>query len=272
MKDKKCPKGHGPMKIETIVKPLTFRDVSLRVPVTAHVCRQCGFTASDVSAAGDVQREMAETYRKQTGRLTGEAIRSLRKARKLTQRTLADRIGVGIASIKRWENTSIQSDSMDRLLRTCLTKDRQADGYNGNRPLSLPRVKLVIRHFEGILNRRLLKKTDKFLFVAKYLWYADMLAYARLGRSMTGAAYAAITYGPQLNNYRDLVDEIKQSDESAAEPLSSEEVDIIRQVVQKFPEDRKVYDAAHRERIWRETPTGQAIPYARALEITGIAP
>jgi transcriptional regulator with XRE-family HTH domain len=121
----------------------------------------------------------------------------LRKSGGLTQRTLADRIGVGIASIKRWENTSIQSDSMDRLLRACLTEVRQADGYNGNRPLSLPRVKLVIRHFEGILNRRLLKKTDKFLFVAKYLWYADMLAYARLGRSRTGAAYAAITYGPQ---------------------------------------------------------------------------
>jgi putative zinc finger/helix-turn-helix YgiT family protein len=258
------------MKMETIVKPITFRDVSLQVPVTAHVCRQCGFTASDVAAAGRVQEEIAEAYRKRKGLLTGAAMRKLRGAKGLTQAALAGKIGVGIASIKRWEKGNIQSESMDRLLRTCLMEDGHADGYSGNRLLSLPRVKLVIRRFEGILQRRLLKKNDKFLYVAKYLWYADMLAYARLGRSMTGAAYAAITYGPQLNNYRDLIDEIKQSDESAAEPLSSEEADIIRQVAEKFPEDRMVYDAAHRERVWIETPTGQMISYARALEITGI--
>lgn len=270
MTGKNCPKGHGLMKEQTIVRPITFREVKLEVPVTAHVCRQCGFTASDVAAAGEAQKKIAEAYRKRRGLLTGEAIRNLRGARGWTQEALAERIGVGIASIKRWEKANIQSESMDRLLRTCLMDNCHIDGYNGNRSLSLPRVKLVIKHFEGILNRRLLKKTDKFLFVAKYLWYADMLAYARLGRSMTGAAYAAITYGPQLNNCRELIDDIKQSDEFAAEPLNSAETDIIKQVAKKFPEDRMVYEATHRERIWRETPVGQMISYALAPEITGI--
>jgi putative zinc finger/helix-turn-helix YgiT family protein len=258
------------MKAETKSKPVTFRGVRLNVPVDAHVCRQCGFMASDVAAAGRVQEEIAEAYRKKKGLLTGEAMRKMRGVKGLTQAALAKKIGVGIASIKRWEKGNIQSESMDRLLRTCLMDDGHPDGFSGNRSLSLPRVKLVIRHFEILLHRRLLKKNDKFLYVAKYLWYTDMLAYARLGRSMTGAAYAAITYGPQLNNYRDLIDEIKQSDESVAEPLSSEEADIIRQVAKKFPEDRMIYDAAHRERAWMETPTGQMISYARALEITGI--
>ena len=39
---------------------------------------------------------------------------------------------------------------------------------------------------------------------------------------MTGAAYAVLPNGPQLNNYVDMIDEIKNSDESFADPLSSE--------------------------------------------------
>ena len=35
----------------------------------------------------------------------------------------------------------------------------------------------------------LVKKGDKFLFLSKYHWYADMLSFRELGRSMTGATY-----------------------------------------------------------------------------------
>lgn len=269
-----CPKGHGPMTLQTKSQSTTFRGVELDVTVREHICVQCGFTASDVAGAGDVQRQMAEAYRQKTGLLTGAEIRRLRLARGLTQAELAGLIGVGVASIKRWEKANIQSESMDKLLRVHVSGDCQGDCQNdtlhGNRSLSLPRVKLVVKQFESVLKRRLLKKTDKFLFVAKYLWYADMVAFRRLGRSMTGAAYAAIPYGPQLNNYRDLIDDIKQSDTAAAEPLSDDEIRIIEQIAAKFPEDRMVYEAAHRERIWRDTPVGQMMPYALASEITEI--
>ncbi len=265
MSEKLCPSGHGPMVVQKTLKPVTFRDVALEVPVTEHVCRECGFSASDVTSAAAVQQEIAEAYRQRTGLLTGGAIRTMRRAKRMTQASLAEKMGVGIASIKRWEKANVQSESMDKLLRTCLM-----DAYNGNRPLSLPRVKLVIRFFEEYLNRRLLKKTDKFLFVAKYLWYADMLAFKKLGQSMTGATYAAITYGPQLNNYRDLIDDIKQCDEFSAESLSEEEVDIIQMIANRFPEDQMVYDAAHREQVWRETPTGRMIFYTKAWELTEI--
>ncbi|MBW2105579.1 MAG: DUF4065 domain-containing protein [Deltaproteobacteria bacterium] len=66
------------------------------------------------------------------------------------------------------------------------------------------------------LGKRILKRRDKMLFAAKYLWYADMVAFRDLGKSMTGSAYAALPYGPQLNNYRELIDEIKNADETSA--------------------------------------------------------
>lgn len=108
------------------------------------------------------------------------------------------------------------------------------------------------------------------LYAAKYLWYADMLAFRNLGTSMTGAGYAALPLGPQLNNYRDLVEEIKKADESEAEPLTNEELLIIRNIVKAFPEDRRVYEAAHREKIWKDKTIGSAIPYSEAKGISEI--
>jgi len=89
---------------------------------------------------------------------------------------------------------------------------------------------------------------------------------------MTGATYAALPYGPQINNYSDLIDEIKQSDESLAERLSADELLIIHKIAVRFPHEQMVYDAAHREKVWKETSTGALIPYARSSELTEFPP
>lgn len=159
---------------------------------------------------------------------------------------------------------------MDHLLRGHLQGAELTNIHSGNREFSIRRIKLVIRAFEKRLRRKLLKKTDKMLFAAKYLWYADMLALRHLGASMTGADYAALPYGPQLNNYSDLIDEIKKADENSAEPLSEGETRIIERIVKAFPREQMVYDAAHREVIWKRTPVGATIPYRAAYKLTEI--
>ena len=140
----------------------------------------------------------------------------------MTQQELADRLKIGVASIKRWETGLIQSKSLDHALRLQLTGTRLNNDFSGNRLFSIGRIKLVLTTFEKKLGRPLIRKTDRMLYAAKYLWYADMLAFRDLGTSMTGASYAALPLGPQLNNYRDLVEEIKMADESQAEPLTKE--------------------------------------------------
>jgi putative zinc finger/helix-turn-helix YgiT family protein len=272
MTTKACPMGHGPMELKQREKTTMFRDVELTADVTEHVCPVCGMTASDVKAAGQVQRQIADAYRAKMNLLTGDKIRSLRQAKNLTQDTLAEEMGVGVASIKRWELGNIQSSSMDNLLRSYLEKKSvcSINTYTGNRALSLPRIKRVAKHFEKILGKHLLKKGDKFLFLAKYLWYADMASFRELGKSMTGSTYAALPYGPQLNNYKDLVGEIKQSDEFASEPLSDGEIRIIDSIAEKFPIENQIYDAAHREEIWKEAPTGSLLSYSLAYRLTEI--
>jgi putative zinc finger/helix-turn-helix YgiT family protein len=268
MKKLNCPKGHGAMGLKTVKKDITFKGVDLTLETDAYICPVCGLEAGTVATAGVTQQRIADAYRAKKQLLTGEEIRNLRKVRRLTQQQLADQMNVGIASIKRWETGTVQSASMDRALRMELQCRIPNSTVSGNQRLSLSRIKLVAMQFESLLKINLLKKGDKFLFVAKYLWYADMLAFRSLGRSMTGATYAALPYGPQLNNYSYLVDEIKNADTAKAEPLSEEELRIIKQIADKFPHKQMVYDAAHREKVWADTPTGELILYSCASDLT----
>jgi len=142
----------------------------------------------------------------------GEQIVEARKKLNLTQEDLASAANVGIASIRRWETGQIQTKPMDDVLRNALSgKKTCADPYTGNRTLSLPRIRLVLGRFSSLLGRNLLRSDgDKLIYAAKYLWYADMIAFREIGRNLTGATYAALPHGPQLNNYRELIPLIRR--------------------------------------------------------------
>ena len=270
MKAIDCPRCQSHMELKKLHKQKTFKGIDICYSSDSFVCPECALEAGTVHTAGAVQCAIADAYREKAGLLTSREIKSLRETKGLTQQQLADAMNVGIASVKRWETGMIQSKSMDHALRMHLQGNYRSNHYTGNREMDLPRIKLVAVTLEKMLGRRLLKIGDKLLFLAKYLWYADMLAFRQLGRGLTGASYAALPYGPQLNNYRDLIKSIKASNMNDAEPLSEEELRIIGQVAGRFPKEDDVYKAAHREKIWKESPTGALIPYSRACELSGI--
>jgi putative zinc finger/helix-turn-helix YgiT family protein len=265
-----CPSGHGAMKVRQVHKKTKFRGVNIDFPVQTHVCRVCGLEAGSVEQAAVTQRRMSDAYRKAVGLLTGEEMRNTRKKLGLNQAELATRMSVGIASIKRWEGGLIQSKSMDQALRRALKGESAGNLYSGNRSLSLARVKLVLKELECHLGRPLLKANDRMLYAAKYLWYSDFACFAELGESLTGATYAALPQGPQLNNYRDLIGQIRSADESNAEPLTPEERRVIKRVSMAFPSNRDVYRAAHGEPIWKERPVGALIPYSEANQLKAL--
>jgi len=270
MKVLKCPRGHAEMKSRKIIKTISFRGMDISCEVEAMVCPECGLEAGTLQSAGAIQRHLAEGYRKRAKLLTGHEIKTLRAKKGWSQQALADCLQVGVASIKRWETGLIQSKGMDKTLRLHLEGKAGKDDFSGNRPFSIPRIKLVIKRFEQKLGWVLLKKTDRMLYAAKYLWYADMVAFRDLGAGMTGAGYAALPLGPQINNYRDLVEAIQKADVKQADPLSPEEEGIIEKIIRAFPSARQVFEAAHREAIWEEKPIGSAIPYSEASKISEI--
>jgi len=86
----------------------------------------------------------------------------------------------------------------------------------------------------------------------------------------TYATYAALRYGPQMNNYRELIDSILAADEAKAEPLSDSKQRIIERIARTFPKDQLIYEAAHREEIWKEKAVGSLIPYTDVLRPAGL--
>ena len=262
-----CPQCGVPTQVVEVEKQTRFRDVDIRYAAVVHRCAECGLELAGIDAAGTMQERMADAYRQATGLLSGAEIRELRQKLGLSQQALADALNIGVASIKRWETGVIQTKGMDTLLRSHL-ENRPCDEHTGHREFSIARIRLVLDAFERVLGRALLKKDDRMLYAAKYLWYADMAAFRAHGRSMTGATYAALPMGPQLNNYRDLVDEIFQADPGTAPPLSPMEETIIARVARAFPSNKAVFDASHREQIWRQRTTGAIIPYTQASNLT----
>ena len=262
-----CPLGHGVMALETNNKVIIFKDIEINYTEENYVCASCKLEVANKKQVANTQKEISDAYRTKVGLLSGKEIKQLRARYHLTQKSLANKMTIGIASVKRWEGGVIQSKSMDKALRNVFWNHNRDFNFTGNRELFIPRIKLVLQQFKTKLGVKLLLKGDKLLFAAKYLWYADMVAHRDLGKSMTGATYAALPYGPQLNNYHELIDTIKQSDISEAEPLSIEENKIIKIISTIFPQEKMIYNAAHRERIWKNKSIGQIIPYSESNDL-----
>ena len=82
----------------------------LRVPQ----CGACGELVFD----NDADEQIAQALREQLGLLSGDQIRKNREALGLSQRVLAEHLGVAVETISRWENGALtQTKAMDRYLR-----------------------------------------------------------------------------------------------------------------------------------------------------------
>lgn len=265
-----CPVCDKGMQLTKMNKEMVFRGVKVSYKDHAYVCSDCGMEVGTTEQTAKMQKAISDSYRKTVGLLTGQEIRKNRNRLGLSQKALADRMTVGIASIKRWEGGIIQSKAMDKALRAAFWNSERENNYIGNRKFSISRVKLVIKYVESLLGQNLLLKGDKMLFAAKYLWYTDFVAHREIGKSMTGATYAALPCGPQFNNYRDLIDPIKKTNDKKAEPLTLEEKNILKRIVKVFPDPQKIYNASHLEIIWKNRPIGEIIPYSYSSKLKAL--
>jgi putative zinc finger/helix-turn-helix YgiT family protein len=268
-----CPNNHGKMELKRLPKEVTFRGRSVKYFAEHFVCASCGLAVDDWKLAVNNQKALSDEYRRTRGLLSGKEIVETRKKLGWNQEQLAKAANVGIASVKRWEKGLIQTKSMDTILRRVLTgKEILTDNYTGNRgKVSLPRVKLVLDEYEEILGRKILRPSNRgVIYAGKYLFYADMLAFRELGQGMTGASYAAMPHGPQLDNYKELVGSIQAANEGEAEPLTDQEKRIIRRIAKTFPTDQSIYRAVHKEEVFKSKKPGEHILYTEAERLCQI--
>jgi putative zinc finger/helix-turn-helix YgiT family protein len=91
------------------------RSYEIHIPaLTVPKCGHCGRISLDDEGDGQV----SEAFRTQAGLLTPEAIRRGRERLRLTQKEFAAMLGVGEASVSRWETgAQIQQRALDRFVR-----------------------------------------------------------------------------------------------------------------------------------------------------------
>jgi putative zinc finger/helix-turn-helix YgiT family protein len=111
-----CRKGHvqkGPA-----VVPAEIRGEKFLVQMEeALVCEHCAHVTFDGRHMPEYMRLTADAYRSKHGLLTSVEIRDSRNRLQMTQEQFAGYLGVGAASIKRWELGQVQDKAMDGLIR-----------------------------------------------------------------------------------------------------------------------------------------------------------
>ncbi len=83
----------------------------------ALVCDRCGYQAMEGEDVQEFMRALGDAYRRAHRLLTSAEIRSRRGALGMSQSEFSVYLGVGVASIKRWELGAIQDVAIDRYLR-----------------------------------------------------------------------------------------------------------------------------------------------------------
>jgi len=82
--------------------------------LTVPKCSNCG----DLSIDGEAERQIDTAFRQQASLLTAEQIRQRREALGLTQKAIANCLGIGEATWSRWETgAQIQQRAMNTLVR-----------------------------------------------------------------------------------------------------------------------------------------------------------
>lgn len=94
-----------------------IRGLQFGVEETGLVCSNCGFKTIPAELISRHAQLVDGGYRRAAGLLFPDEIRDARKRLDLSQREFAEYLGVGEASIKRWELGALQDKSNDDLIR-----------------------------------------------------------------------------------------------------------------------------------------------------------
>lgn len=93
-----------------------FRGETLEVDAPAMSCCHCGFVILAPGNLDTLRLATANAYRQRHGLLTSEEIIWRRVAMGMSQRDFAEYVGMGVASLQRWENGLIVQDKGSDLL------------------------------------------------------------------------------------------------------------------------------------------------------------
>ncbi len=94
-----------------------YRGETLAVHTPVMRCAHCGWETLGPGQVDALRIATADAYRRKYGLLTSGEIKAARQACGLSQRAFADALGVGRASVPRWESWQVQEPVYDEAIR-----------------------------------------------------------------------------------------------------------------------------------------------------------
>lgn len=113
----KCNKVGTIRIVDNHVVSQIVKGEAFEIHSPATVCSNCGFAVRTPEQGAEARQKASDAYRKKHGLLTSVQIRATRKLLDLNQQEFAAKIGVGPASVKRWETWMVQEPQMDQRIR-----------------------------------------------------------------------------------------------------------------------------------------------------------
>jgi putative zinc finger/helix-turn-helix YgiT family protein len=94
-----------------------YRGVDLSVTTPGLRCPNCGYTTMQGRDMGRFQNALREAYRQHQGLLARDEFKSIRQRMGVSQEAFSKLMGVGVASVKRWEAGGLPAKSSDAIIR-----------------------------------------------------------------------------------------------------------------------------------------------------------
>lgn len=329
MNTKNCPKCNTKNSIVSITLPEEYeiRDDTIQIETNLLRCNECG--EEFYSPEHDPFDAAYRIYRSRHNMVQPEEFKAFRERYTLTQQELSDLLGWGGATISRYENGALQDEAHDKTMRLAMDpsnlkklilensssldpekaeeilkqinkeiKQSEKENsfcdfdeigeyvpseYSGNQPLDIIKLFNAIQ-FMCMNEGELKTKLNKLLF------YSDFLHFKEYGKSITGAKYARLPYGPVIDNYEFFLGVMihKQrlsveekmfgnypgevyipKENPSIEVFKAEEIHTLAKVKSYFEDfsATMIKDRAHQEKGYRETEDSQPISYRYAADI-----
>jgi putative zinc finger/helix-turn-helix YgiT family protein len=212
---------------------LPVRGEEIPVELVYNECLACGMEFGIPQTDNDPLEAAYRIYRERKNMLQPEEIRTFRREMGLTQQEWSTVLGIGIATLNRYENGALQSESHDQMLQLMMRPGNLARTLKEKPELLVEKKRMQV--LENLAQRKpagsLLAEAEekyasyepdersgyirfnleKFLQAAQFLchqskvvktklmkllFYADFLHFREYGVSITGARYAHADYGP----------------------------------------------------------------------------
>lgn len=306
--------------LKNIQETLTIRNEDITYTATVAQCPECGELIGDSRLESKNLDTAYARYRQIHNIMSPGEIKALRAGYGLSLREFGRFLGFGEQTIPRYESGSIPDDSHNAILHmaeqaegaqkllelnkgklsaksiekikkhilvinTNQTSNSVCDysplenslsRYNGYRTFDLNRIASLVLALSS--RCKMLYKTK----LQKALYYCDALNFERTSKSMTGAIYAHADFGPVMDNWDEILVNLKQTGvidirehgwgeliipkAEVVNNFNKEEHDLIDEVanyVNSFTKASDLVDASHKLSVWMNTKSGEHLDYTQ---------